>query len=87
MAQHVPTQAGSSTEDPVEVTTLVKDPVRDEVLIRLQGAVVLPVGSVVELAGGENARVASIRLAAQDTARAQLVIHVVRSQQAARSER
>jgi hypothetical protein len=64
-----------------DVTTLIHDPLRDEVVLKLAGAVALPPGTVVELPGGHVARVASLRLVTDGTTQAQLIVQIVRSHQ------
>ncbi|RSM85235.1 hypothetical protein DMH04_18265 [Kibdelosporangium aridum] len=64
---------------PVEVTTLICDPLRDDVLLRLAGPVMLPPGSLVELADGTVAGVSSVRLNAADGHHPELIMHVTRS--------
>jgi hypothetical protein len=67
-----------------EIITVVQDQQQGEVLFTLPGAVVLPRGTLVQLASGELARVESLRLIAPtppaDTAR--LVAQVVRTRRA-----
>jgi hypothetical protein len=76
-----------SVECPAEVTTLICDPLSDQVLLRLPGAVVLPVGTLIDLPGDQVGRVASLRLDAVDAARPNLIVQVVRSHRAGSARR
>jgi hypothetical protein len=80
VAQSNPAHASSGVGSTAEITTLVHDPLHDEVLLRLPGAVVLPAGTVVELSDGQIGRVVSLRLVAVDATRVQLIVQVARSQ-------
>lgn len=84
MAQESSTPVAADSATPAEVTTLICDPLRDEVLLRLAGPVVLPPGSLVELAGGQVARVSSLRLNASNADRPELIVHVTCSRHPAR---
>jgi hypothetical protein len=80
VAHSIPAHASSGVESTAEITTLIHDPLHDEVLLRLPSAVVLPVGTVVELSDGQIGRVASLRLVAVDATRVHLIVQVIRSQ-------
>ncbi|RSM85280.1 hypothetical protein DMH04_18510 [Kibdelosporangium aridum] len=76
------THSSHAAEDldvPSAVTTVIHDPLRDEILLRLTGAVMLPPGSLVDLPGGEIARVSAVRLNLCDAHNPTLVVHVTRS--------
>lgn len=60
------------------VHTVVHDPLRDEVLLRLAGPVVLPLGSLVELPDGTAATVSAVRLDARDGGKPAVVVQVTR---------
>nr|CEL17541.1 hypothetical protein [Kibdelosporangium sp. MJ126-NF4]CTQ91233.1 hypothetical protein [Kibdelosporangium sp. MJ126-NF4] len=75
----------ASVEVPADVTTLICDPLRGEVLLRLAGPVVLPPGSLVELADGTMARVSSLRLDASNADQPKLIVHVTCSHQRGRN--
>lgn len=63
---------------PVGVVTVVEDQVNSTELFRCAGAVVLPPGTVVELADGEHFAVTSLRMVAPSLGEctAQLVVRV-----------
>jgi hypothetical protein len=77
----------ASVECSAEVTTLICDPLNDQILLRLPGAVVLPVGTLIDLPGDQVGRVASLRLNAVDAARPSLIVQVVRSHRAGSARR
>jgi hypothetical protein len=62
-----------------DVVTILLDQLDDTPLFQLRGAVILPRGTVVELADGTSAQVQSLRLIAPrtDAEPARLVTHVV----------
>lgn len=66
---------------PSAMVTQIRDHFTNEMLLQLPGAVVLPRGTVVELADGDLALVQSLRLIAPnaDTTTARLVTQVIRS--------
>ncbi|UJW31050.1 hypothetical protein L3Q67_38635 [Saccharothrix sp. AJ9571] len=66
-----------STDHLDAITTVIRDQLRGEELVRLPGAVCLPPGSVIDLPDGVIARVTTMRLVVQDAASAELVIQAV----------
>jgi hypothetical protein len=78
--------AGASVECPAEITTLICDPLNDQVLLRLPGAVVLPVDTLINLPGDEIGRVPSLRLDAVEISRPNLAVQVVRSRHVGTAE-
>ncbi len=73
--------APTDTGTPADITTFVVDPLRDKVLLRLTGAVALPVGSMIELPDGSIARVSALRLNASNAKDPTLLVQVTRSRQ------
>ena len=74
-----PSSSSSIGTTPIgAVTTVVHDPLHDEVLLRLAGAVLLPLGSLVELPDGTAATVSAVRLDARDAGNPAVVLQVTR---------